>query len=117
MVFRGSVVNQITDRWQKSESDGTQKTPAWVWFPAVVGIFLMTYTWYLHFTRDVEHSWILACILTITILDLSRRMYNHSCFKSVYYDEHIEDIWRTAVLNVVLALGGLMLLYMGLFVY
>ena len=119
MVFRGPVVNRLTEHWRDAEHAGydADRSPGWLWFPAATGFFLMAYTWYRHFTSDVEHSWILAGVLTITIIELSRRIYNNECFKVVFYDEYIEDIWRTAILNLVLVLGGAMLLYMGLFIY
>lgn len=119
MLFRGPVINYIPERWQNAENHelDSYRTPLWLWFFVLIGFFLMAYTWYLHFTSDVEHSWILACVLTLTVTDLSRKTYKHECFKNVYFDEYFEDIWRTAVLNVALVLGGAMLLYMGFFIY
>lgn len=119
MVFRGPVVNQIPEQWQNSETVeyDSDKPLVWLWLLAAIGIFLMAFTWYKHFTLDIEHSWILGSILTLTIFKLSRRIYNYRCLRIVYYDEHIDDIRRTAILNVVIVLGGATLLYMGLFIY
>ena len=119
MVFRGPLVNYIPGRWQRFDFESTdmENPPRWLWWFAVMGFLLVAYTWYAHFTSDIEHSWILGGILTISVLKLSQCIHNFRSLNRLMDDMTIEYIRRAATLNVFIVIGGAMLVYMGLFIY
>lgn len=119
MVLKGPMVHLIPERWQRFENDRfySDKYQRWYWLAGSIGFFIVVYTWYRHFTADIEHSWIISAALTILQIKLTQVVLNCDALHKLSQNDTIECIWRIATTNVFLTLGGAVLLYLGIFIY
>ena len=118
-VLKGPMIHLFPDRWQRlaTEKAHLEGLPRWLWLMVFFGLFLVMYTWYRHFTTDIEHTWVLSVILTIAAIKFAQFFLNCGGLRRPLPDETIESFWRIGITNVIITLSGALLLYLGIFVY
>jgi hypothetical protein len=103
------------NRWEMTHAYAVQR-PQWVVFVAGAGIVFIAFTWYKVFTTDVNHSWILATLVSLTSIKLSVLLFQYEKFRA-FASEILNNKYKKMRLTVSVALMAIVLLVMGLRLY
>lgn len=103
------------NRWEMTHAYAVQR-PRWVVFIAGAGIVFIAFTWYKVFTTDVNHSWILAALVSLTSIKLSVLLFQYEKFRA-FASDILNNKHKKMKLTVSVALMAIVLLVMGLRLY
>jgi len=95
----------------------TEKQPRWVWFVGLLGLALVIFTWYKHFTAGVPYSIVVTLLLTLTLVKMSQVLFNYQQFREFVVRVLERDRKTLTLINVFALCLGLALLIMGFFLY
>lgn len=105
--------------WNKFELEKayTEKQPAWVWVVGLIGLLLVAFTWYKHFTAGVPYSLVITILLSLTLIKMSQVLFNYKQFR-IFVARVLEKDRKTlALINLFALLLGISSLFIGLFLY
>ena len=73
----------LGDKWNKWEMTNAYKEnkPSWIYVIALLGIILVGYTWYMVFTTSVSYSWIIALLVSLTLIKITNLVFNYEQFR------------------------------------
>ena len=73
------LIIKLGKKWNDWEMEKayTEKKPTWIYFLGVFGIGLVIYTWYQVFVTDVRYSWIIAGLISITLIKIFNLLFNY----------------------------------------
>ncbi|SDY23925.1 hypothetical protein SAMN05421736_101747 [Evansella caseinilytica] len=119
LILTRLAIQFFPKKWNDFELNTayTEEQPKWVWVVAAVGLLLVGFTWYKHFTTDVAYSLAVTLLLTLTLLKTSQVLFNYQQFRRFAVRVLTKDRKVLAVINIVAFLLGLGALAMGLFLY
>ena len=84
---------------------------------AVIGLLLVGFTWYRHFTTDIPNSIIITIFISLTLIKTSQVLFNYQQFrKFVAYVLTVERKILNIINAAVLAMGVALIL-LGVFIY
>ncbi|WP_313346921.1 hypothetical protein [Sedimentibacter sp.] len=96
----------------------TEKRPKWIVPVAVVGLFLVGFTWYKHLNSDVPYSIILTLLFSITAIKAIVFIFDYEKFQFWVAKMLKKDKGREIVLiDIGAGLFGLILILIALFIY
>ncbi|ERJ11797.1 hypothetical protein [Haloplasma contractile] len=102
-------------RWEMNKAY-TEKQPKWIYIVVLLSIGLAFYTWYKVYVSSLEYGWIIATILTVTLLKGFTLILNYEAFrrfaKYVLYDSK-----RMVILNTVVLILAAIFVLMGIYLY
>lgn len=106
------------ERWNKWEMDQAYKEekPKWIYLISLLGILLVAFTWYQVFNLDVEYSWIIALLLSLTLVKISALLFNYEKFRA-FASETLNDPKKKIRLNISVFIVSIVMILLGLFVY
>ncbi|MBU7029366.1 MAG: hypothetical protein HXS48_20690 [Theionarchaea archaeon] len=119
MIGKGPVIHLLGEKWTTFELNRayTEKQPLWVWIVGTLGIFLVIITWYMYFTTYVKYSSIIMLIITLTMVKVSQVLFNYERFREFAVRITTEDTSALSAMNFATAIGGVILVLLGIFVY
>ena len=119
MILKGPVVHFLGRRWARLEPGVVypEKQPFWVWGLGVGGLIVAAVTWRMHVKTDVDYSLIVTVVVTLTLLKLSQVLFNYKKFRAFTVKVTKERPGYLLWLNVALAVLGIGLVLLGIFVY
>ena len=95
----------------------TEKQPRWVWIVGALGVLLVAFTWYKHFTAGVPYSLVITILLSLTLIKMSQVLFNYKQFR-IFVARVLEKDRKTlALINLFALLLGISSLFIGLFLY
>jgi len=108
----------MQERWKEWELNNayTAKKPKWVNFAALIAYFLVGYTWYSHFTSNIKYSWIIAILVTSSIIKVSNVMFNYEAFRK-FVAATLNDKKKMLQLNISVIIFSVILIWMGIYLY
>lgn len=108
----------IGANWKKWEMNGfySEKKPFYINLIGIFGICLVLLTWVMVFTVENSYGWILAILLSMTVVKVSTLMFNYRAFRE-FAAKTLNDKSKMRKLNVVVLILAFVLVLMGLFVY
>ena len=108
----------LGDRWDKWELENAYKKekPKLLNVVGIVGYLLVIVTWVMVFTQGVRLSWIIAALITLTVVKVSAMLFNYDAFRK-FVDNTLKDKKKMLALNVVVIILAIALVLMGLFLY
>lgn len=108
----------LGERWNRWELQHAyrQKRPKWIYGIAVGGILLVGVTWYKVFSLDVEGSWVIATLLSLTLVKISALLFNYARFRA-FADQTLNNPKKKMRLTVSVFVMSVGFILLGLFVY
>ncbi|MBV1759027.1 MAG: hypothetical protein KMY55_14455 [Dethiosulfatibacter sp.] len=106
------------DRWNKWEMEkayASQK-PVWIYVIGVVGLFVIAWTWYQVFNLNVQYSWIMAVIVSLTTIKLSALLFKYDQFRQ-FASETLNNPKKMKKLNISVLTISIIFIALGVFVY
>ncbi len=119
LILTRPVIQFFPKRWNDFELNTayTEKQPRWVWVVGSLGLLLVGFTWYKHFTAGVPYSLVIALLLTLTLLKTSQVLFNYKQFRDFAVRVLTRDRKILAAINIVALILGLAALAMGILLY
>jgi hypothetical protein len=119
LILTRPAIQFFPKRWNDFELNTayTEKQPRWVWVVGSLGLLLVGFTWYKHFTAGVPYSLVITLLLTLTLLKTSQVLFNYKQFRAFVVRVLTRDRKILAAINIVALILGLGALAMGIFLY
>ena len=119
LILTRPAIQFFPKRWNDFELNTayTEKQPRWVWVVGSLGLLLVGFTWYKHFTAGVPYSLVITLLLTLTLLKTSQVLFNYKQFRDFVVRVLTRDRKILAAINIVALILGLGALAMGIFLY
>lgn len=119
LILTRPAIQFFPKQWNAFELNKayTEKQPGWVWFVGVLGLLLVAFTWYKHFTAGVPYSLVITILLSLTLIKMSQVLFNYKQFR-IFVARVLEKDRKTlALINIFALLLGIGSLFIGLFLY
>ncbi|MGM0396110.1 MAG: hypothetical protein ACQEP4_03555 [Bacillota bacterium] len=108
----------LGDKWNKWEMDHaySENKPFWINIVAALGIAVVVFTWIQVFRLDVDYSWIIAVITTLSLIKISVLLFNYEKFRE-FASKTLNDKSKRLRLNLSVFVASLIFIALGLFLY
>lgn len=126
LCFIWSAVGIITrilmitfgDKWNKWEMEHaySEKKPTWVNIVAVFGIIVVAVTWIQVFRLDVDYSWVIGVITTLSLIKISALLFNYEKFRE-FAGNTLNDKSKRLRLNLSVFAASVIFISLSLFLY
>lgn len=119
LILTRPAIQFFPKKWNDFELNTayTEKQPRWVWVVGSLGLLLVGFTWYKHFSVSVPYSLVITLLLTLTLLKTSQVLFNYKQFRDFVVRVLTRDRKILAAINIVALILGLGALAMGIFLY
>ncbi len=107
------ILGKKWNRWEENKAY-SEKKPIWLYFTAILAVFLVGYTWYMVFATNVRQSWLIALLLTTILIKAFLQIFKYQKFKK-YLKKVLNDPKLFRRINIVVTLFSLLLILLGLF--
>ena len=106
------------DRWNKWEMNHAYKKekPKWVYLVSILGVALVLLTWYQVFSLSIEYSWVIALLLSLTLVKISALLFNYQKFR-IFASEILNNPKKKLKLNISVFIVSIIMIVLGVFVY
>ena len=106
------------DRWSKWEMNHAYKKekPKWVYLVSILGVALVLLTWYQVFSLSIEYSWVIALLLSLTLVKISALLFNYQKFR-IFASEILNNPKKKLKLNISVFIVSIIMIVLGVFVY
>ncbi len=96
----------------------SQKRPAWIVPVAVIGLLLVAFTWYKHFTAGVPYSIVLTILFSLTAVKGLTLLFNYDQFHKTVVKLLSKDRGRDIILiDIGAGIFGLVLILLAILAY
>lgn len=106
------------DKWNQWELNKAykEKKPWWIYLIAILSVLYISLSWYMAFTSGIKYGWILAALLSLTLVKISQLLFNYDKFREFVKDilSNKSKLLRT---NLGVFFFSLLLIFLGLVVY
>jgi hypothetical protein len=112
------LMTAFGERWNEWEMSSAYKKerPGWVVIVSLLGILLVAFTWYQVMNTEVAYAWIIAALLTVTLVKISALLFRYEAFRR-FASEVLTDPAKKKQLTISVFLLSLVMLWMGIFLY
>ncbi len=119
IILTRFLIELFPKRWKEFELNSayTEEKPKWIWYVAIVGLIVIIFTWYMHFTTDVPYSIVITLIVSLTVIKTSQVLFNYEKFRAFVVKLFTEDRKTLTKLNIVILILGIAVFSLGLFLY
>ena len=119
LVLTRPAIQFFPRQWNKFELNTayTEKQPFWVWIAGALGLLLIAFTWYKHFTAGVPYSLAITLLLSLTLVKLSQVLFNYKQFRAFAVRVLEKDRKTLALINIFALALGIGSILMGLLLY
>lgn len=106
------------DQWKEWEMDKAYKAekPWYINIIGVLGYAIVIYSWYNVIALDVEYSWIISLLVTLTTVKISVLLFNYDGFRQ-FAITTLKNKRKMMRLNISVVILSTILIGMGLFLY
>lgn len=113
-IFMG-IMGQGWNQWEMNRAYAPQK-PIWVNPTAGLGLVLVVYTWYRVFSGSTPYSWVIAVLISLTLIKLRALVFDYGRFRR-FVGQTLEDHRRKRLLDICVLIFSAALIILGLLVY
>ncbi len=111
MAFMG----QNWNKWE-TESAYKEKRPKWIIAMFIIGIIIIALTWYMVAVSDIQFSWIIAALISLTIIKLSTLIFRYDKFRE-FMVSTLNNPKKMLKLNISVIIFSIILISMGIWLY
>jgi hypothetical protein len=106
------------EKWNKWELEKaySEEKPKWIYLIGVISLAVIAFTWYQVITLQVKFSWIIAALVTLTIIKVASLLFNYSAFRA-FAASMLNDRIKMMRLNAGVFIYSIVLVAMGVFLY
>lgn len=101
--------------WEMASAYKSKK-PIWIYIVCALGLIIVAFTWYQVFTLNVKLSWIIAALLSLTLVKISNLLFNYDKFRE-FASKTLNDPKKKLKLTLSVLVLSLVLIFLGIFVY
>lgn len=119
LILTRPAIQFFPKRWNDFELNTayTEKQPKWVWVVGLIGLVLVGFTWYQHFTAGIANSLVITLILSLTLIKMSQVLFNYKQFRSFVVHVLTENRKKLAVINFAALVLGVVVISLGVVLY
>ncbi len=105
-------------KWNKWELEKaySESKPKWIYFLGIFSLSIVGFTWYEVFNLEIKHSWIMAVLVTITLIKVFNLVFNYNKFRE-FVKSVLNDKKKLTQLNVGVLAISIVFIIMGVFLY
>lgn len=105
-------------KWNNWEIDKaySEKRPIWIYGIVVLGVLLVAATWIQVVRTSIPYSWVIACLVSITLIKLSALLFAYDRFRQ-FVSQTISDAKKFRQLNIAVVLFSFICIWMGVSLY
>lgn len=92
------------------------KRPRWIYGIAIAGILLVGYTWVQVARTSIPYSWVIAVLITITLVKISALLFAYDRFRQ-FVSNTLSNQKKFKQLNLSVILFSLVCIWMGTVLY
>lgn len=113
-----SAMLVMGERWKDWEMKGfyKEKRPKYITAIAAAGLMLAAFTWVQVVRSDVSHGWILALLVSLTMVKISALVFNYQGFRR-FAESMLNNKSSMRKLNAAVLIAAAALILMGVFLY
>ncbi len=108
----------LGDKWTKWELDKaySQKKPKWIYAVAILSLAIIGFTWYQVIVSGVQFSWIIAALLSLTLIKVYTIILNYERFRE-FAKYILNDRKKLRQLKIIVTILSIIFILMGIFLY
>jgi hypothetical protein len=108
----------LGQKWINWELDKayTKEKPKWINIVAIISLLLIIFTWYKVFTSEIEHTWVIALLMTLTLTKIYKLVFDYNKFRE-FATKTLNDKHKFARLNGVVLLFAVLFVSMAAYLY
>lgn len=112
------IMGMMGESWKEWELDSAYATkrPKTITFIGILGYLLVIFTWYMVITTTVSNSWIIAALVSLTVIKISTILFKYDVFRA-FAVKTLNDKKKMMSLNVGVLIYSALLVGMGIFLY
>jgi len=106
------------DKWNEWEMKNAYKEekPKWIYIVSILGVLLVGYTWYMVITTSVPYSWIIATLISLTLIKISNLLFNYGKFRE-FASSVLNDRKKKMQLTISVFIMSVMFILLGYNLY
>ncbi len=106
------------DKWNEWEMKNAYKEekPKWIYIVSILGVLLVGYTWYMVITTSVPYSWIIATLISLTLIKISNLLFNYNKFRE-FASSVLKDKKKKMQLTISVFIMSVMFILLGYNLY
>jgi dolichol kinase len=108
----------LGDRWSKWELEKaySQKKPKWIYTVGMLSLIIVGFTWYKVVVSQVRYSWIIALLVSLTLIKVFTLIFNYQQFRELA-EEILHDRKKLTQLNIGVIIFSIIFILIGIFLY
>jgi len=112
------LMGLLGERWNKWETEHAyaENRPIWIYIVTVLGFILVAFTWLQVVRSPIRYDWIIAVLVTFTLVKLSALLIAYDQFRS-FVKTILTDSKKFRRLNIGVIVFSLITTIMGVWLY
>jgi hypothetical protein len=103
------------NQWELNKAYRKEK-PAWINIAAIFSVLFVLFSWYKAWSSNIEYGWILAVLLSITLIKISQLFFNYDQFRE-FAATTLYNKDKMLVINLGVFVFAIVLILMGIYLY
>ncbi len=103
------------NEWELSKAYSVNK-PVWIYYTGVFSVVFITYTWYRVFTDEVLFSWLIALMLSLSLIKVHKLIFEYDKFRNFVF-RILNNPRKLMILNLSVLIVSVFLILMGVYLY
>ncbi len=110
-----ALMGEKWNEWELNSAYASEK-PKILNIVGAAGYLIVILTWYMVIVSDVEYSWIIAVLISATVIKISTVLFNYKVFRK-FVSKMLNDKKKMFQLNLGVLIYSVILIFMGIFLY
>jgi len=108
-------LNEEWTQWELNKAYSREK-PVWINVVAISSVLFVLFSWYKAWSSNIEYGWILAALLSITLIKISQLLFNYSQFRD-FAATTLYNKDKMLLINLGVFAFAIVLILMGIYLY
>ncbi|MGF7059030.1 hypothetical protein [Brassicibacter mesophilus] len=109
------VMGEKWNNWELNSAYASEK-PKILNVIGVIGYLIVIFTWYMVIISSIEYSWIIAALVSVTVIKISTILFNYKAFRR-FVSDMLNNEKKMFQLNLGVVIYSIILIFMGIFLY
>lgn len=92
------------------------KRPLIITVIGITGYLIVVFTWYMVFHQPQPHAWIIALLVSLTVIKISTILFRYNIFRT-FASQMLQDSNKMKLLNIGVLIYSIVLIAMGILLY
>lgn len=112
------IMGIMGEKWKEWELNSAypSKKPKILNILGIVGYLIVIFTWYMVFISNIKYSWIIAALVSVTVIKISILLFSYKAFRK-FASKMLNDKKKMFQLNLGVIVYSVLLIFMGIFLY